>query len=354
VTLEPGMDNAEHAMTLASGYMEAHNYRRAEEVLREALVHDPHNASLLTELARAQHLSGDNNAAQRSALAALTVSPENAYAMSIYASILVELGRHTEGLEWARRAVNTAPLHPGMHYEYARLLAFGGLAADALPVVDEALRLAPAEADAHDLRGVILSMLGRRKESTAEHEEALRLEPGHARAVANMAANRANSRNLSAALAGFAEAGRLDPHIGDDLRRNITATVRQWLSWTTVAAWAALWFSVQLHKDGEPASPAARVITGIGCVVLVVMFGWLARSLPRHLWGPVVRQREFRSLQIYLGLGVLVLGVLGTFTLGVPISGYVLLGTLLITIAVSWLAPRFDKDWRDKADTEKH
>lgn len=344
MTLEPGMDSEGHAMTLASSYMEAHNYRRAEEVLRSALAHDPHNASLLIELARTQHLSGDNDTAQGSVLAALAVAPENAYAMRVYASILVERGREKEAFEWARKAVNAAPLDHSMHYEYARILTIGGLAAEALPAVDEALRLAPADADAHDLKGVILGRLGRRKESTAEYEEALRLEPGHARAMANMALNRAHSRNLSGALAGFSNAAQLDPHIGDHARTNITATVRQWLSWTTFAAWAALWLSVQLQDDGEPTKPAARVVTGIGCVVLVVMFGWLARSLPRHLWAPVVRQREFRSLQIYLGLGVLVLGVLGAFTLGAPVSYYVLLGTLLVTVVVSWVAPRFDKD----------
>jgi hypothetical protein len=73
------------------------------------------------------------------------------------------------------------------------------------------------------------------------------------------------------------------------------------------------------------------------------MFGWLARSLPRNLWALLLRQREFRSLKIYLALGVVVLVVLGLFTLGVPVNFWVLLGTLLITVVVSWTATRFDK-----------
>jgi Flp pilus assembly protein TadD len=344
MTSDPDNNSTGNAMTLADSYMEARNYRRAAEVLRSALVHNPHNARLLTDLARAQHFLGDNKAAEQSACSALALTPQDAYPMRLYGSVLVALGRRREGLSWARRAVDAAPLDYTTHYEYARLLAVTGDVGSALPVATEALRLAPADADAHDLMGVVLGMLGRRAESTAEHEEALRLQPGHARALANIAVNRANSKNLAGALAGFSQAAQLDPHIGDEVRKHITATVRQWLSWTTIAAWAALWLSVQIEKDEVTTSPATRIVTGIGCVVLLVMFGWLARSLPRHLWAPVLRQREFRSLQIYLGVGVLVVVVLGAVALGVPIGIWTLLGTLMITVAVSWLAPRFDDD----------
>jgi tetratricopeptide (TPR) repeat protein len=334
-----------NALTLANGYTEARNYRRAEEVLRSALVHHPHNARLLTELARTQHLSGGNDAAEQSVRDALAVDPEDAYPMRIYASILDALGRRREGLSWARKAVDAAPLDHLTHYEYARLLANAGDPASALPVAEEAVHLAPSDADAHDLMGNVLGMLGKWTESTAAHEEALRLEPGHARALHNIAVNRANKRNLSGALAGFTQAAQLDPHIGGDVRKSITATVRQWLSWTTVAAWAALWLSVQIERNhpGETSS-AARVVTGLGCIVLLVMFGWLARSLPRNLWPSILRQREFRSLKIYLGVGVLVLVVLGAYALGAPISYWGLLATLVVTVVVSWVAPRFDKD----------
>lgn len=344
MTLDPEINSAGNAITLACSYMDARNYRRAEEVLRSALVHNPHNAALLTELARAQNFLGDNDAAEQSARDALALTPEDAYPMRIYAVVLVALGRRREGLSWARRAVDAAPHDHTTHYEYARLLAVAGDAAAALPVATEALRLAPANADAHDLMGVILGILGRRAESTAEHEEALRLEPGHARALANIAVNRANSRNLSGALAGFSEAAQLDPHIGDEVRKNITATVRAWLSWTTLAAWAALWLSVRIQEHADATSSGARFVAGLGCIVMLVMFGWLARSLPRNLWAPILRQREFRSLKIYLGLGVVVLGVLGPFALGAPVNFWVLLGALLITVVVSWVAPRFDND----------
>lgn len=354
MSLGPEIHDAAAALTVASSYAEAYNYRRAEEVLRAALVHNPHHAALLTELARVQHLAGDNIAAKKSVREVLALNPEDAYAMRIYAVVLDGLGHRYEGLSWARRAVEAAPLDHSTHYEYARLLAQSSDAQGALPVAKEALRLAPENADAHDLLGVILGMLGRREESTAAHQEALRLQPGHARAVANIAVNHANSRRLFSALTGFREAAQLDPHLGDDARKAITQVVRAWLTLATVVAWAALWLSVQIQSHTDAVSSAARVIAGLGSLIMLVMFGWLARSLPRHLWGSIVRQREFRSLQIYLGLGLVVMGVMGAFALGAPINIWILGGALLATVAVSWIAPRFDQDWLDKVRNEKH
>ena len=74
------------------------------------------------------------------------------------------------------------------------------------------------------------------------------------------------------------------------------------------------------------------------------MFGWLVRHLPRNLWAPVLRHREFRSVKVYLGVGVVVLGVLSAFALGAPLNIWVLVGTLLTTVVASWVAPRFDPD----------
>jgi tetratricopeptide (TPR) repeat protein len=344
MTLGPEIHDAGAAITLANGYAEARNYRRAEEVLRSALVHDPHNAALLTELARVQHLAGDNVEAERSILAALTATPESAYAMRIYASVLDGLGRRYEGLTWARRAVEAAPWDHLTHYEYARLLTMSSDAMGALPVAKEALRLAPESADVHDLLGVVLGMLGRREESTAQHQEALRLQPGHARALANIAVNHANSRRLFSALTGFRQAAQLDPHLGDEARKGITATVRMWLSVATLVAWVALWLAVQIQRNDDAVSSGARVIAGLGALIMLVMFGWLVRSMPRQLWASVLRQREYRSLQIYLGLGVVVMCVMGAFAVGAPVNIWILGGALLITVVVSWVAPRFDKD----------
>jgi Flp pilus assembly protein TadD len=339
------------AITLANNYMDARNYRRAEEVLRTALVHDPHHARLLTALARSQHLRGDNPTAARTALDAMASAPDDAYPMRVYASILVEMGRQKEGLEWARKAVNAAPHDYSMHYEYARLLAVAGRPAEALPVAKEALRLAPGDADAHDLMGVVLAMQGRRSEALAEHAKALQLQPGHARAVANIAVHRANRRNLSGAIAGFRQAAQLGPHLGDEARDNITKIVRAWLVIMGAIAFLALWISTRVaeHNESVTRTPAARVIAGIGCIVFLILLGWLARALPRSLWRPVLLHRKYRSLKIELAVGLVVAVMSGAVAVGVPINYWVLICTLLAGGLLSSFKDRSDKGWFDKA-----
>src|SRR6478752_1968226 len=92
------MDSTENARMLAIGYLDARNYQRAEEVLRSALTQNPQDVMLLTEMARTKFLMGDHGAAERFALQALALEPENGYPMRIYAATLGALGRRKEAL----------------------------------------------------------------------------------------------------------------------------------------------------------------------------------------------------------------------------------------------------------------
>ena len=331
------MDGTENARMLAIGYLDCRNYQRAEEVLRSALTQNPQDALLLTEMARAKFLMGEHGAAERFALDALVLEPENGYPMRIYAATLGALGRRGEALSWAQRAIDAAPLDYLTHYEYAMLLVKSGNKADAataLPVATEALRLGPNDADCHTLMGLVLSELGRTDESTAAYREALRLEPEHAWARHNIAVTRANRQRLSSALAGFREAANLDPGIGDHVRRNITETVFGWLRWMAFLAWILLYLCVHLD-DRSPAS--ARIIAACGATVMLVLYVWLLRSLPRQTWRSVLRrQRKSLILVLYFGWCAVVIGVFGAFALGVPLGSGGLLIVLLVTVALSW------------------
>jgi len=128
------------------------------------------------------------------------------------------------------------------------------------------------------------------------------------------------------------------------MRKHITAIVRRWLSWTTMVAWAVLFILFRIEDHGGLTSSGARGVALLGAIVMLVMLGWLARSLPRHLWSPILRQREFRSLKIYLGAGLVVIGVLGALVFGAPINFWVLAGTLYMVMIVLWLAPKLDMD----------
>lgn len=335
------MDSTDNARMLAIGYLDARNYQRAEEVLRSALTHNPQDVMLLTEMARAKFLMGEHAAAERSALQALALEPENAYPMRIYAATLGALGRRKEALSWARCAIDIAPLDYLTHYEYAMLLAKGNDEADAktaLPVATEALRLRPDDADCHNLVGLVLGRLGRTAESTAAYREALRLEPEHAWALHNIAANRANTRRLSSALAGFREAAGLDPGIGDKVRRNITETVFVWLRGMSIMAWSVLYLCMRID---EHSAAAARIIAASGGVVMLVLLVWLLRSLPRQTWRSVLRgQRKSTMLALYFVWCFVVIGIFGAMALGVPVGSDVLLVVLFVTMVVGWVGTR--------------
>jgi Flp pilus assembly protein TadD len=345
MSIEPPAHPAKHALMLARTYADAGNYRRASEVLGMALTQDPQNPALLTQLAMAQHLLGDNAAAERSARRALDEDPESAPAMRIYAETLDALGRKPEGLRWARRAVDVDPVNHRSHYVYASLLLNADDPVGAMPAASESLRLAPHNANAHNLMGLVLSELGRRAESDAEYREALRLDPGHAIALHNIAVNQANARKFRGALAGFRRAAAVDPNIGDTVRAAITATVQKWLGWTVILAWLALQFAYRLEEGAGASDSAARIAGGCGAVALLLMCGWLAYSLPRHTWRSMLfsRQRKFLPLQIYATLCACVILVLGAFALGAPVAEGPLLAVLLVTCVVSWVAPRFGK-----------
>ena len=181
-------------------------------------------------------------------------------------------------------------------------------------------------------------------ESTAEYQEALRLEPEHAWALHNIAVNQANRKKFSSALAGFRDAARMDPGIGDRVRYNITATVLAWLRWMSFLAWALLWICVRFEDNVEDSNPAPRIIAGSGAAVLLVLFVWLARSLPHTIWRSVFRRQEqFLALRIYIVLCAFVIGVLGAFGLGVPISNGLLMAALVITVVASWVASWLDR-----------
>ena len=244
MTLDPEVNNTESAMTLAQAYLDAGNYRRAEEVLQSALTESPQDAMLLTAMALAQHLLGDYAAAERSALGALAVAPGEADPMRVYASILDSLGRNQEALSWARRAVDAAPLDPSTHYDLrgtpAQRRRRGGRPARGHRVVAPAA--GRCRRPQHDWHGPLptgsISRIdsgvrggaatgARTRVGVAQH----RCEPGEAQEV------------LQRACAGFARPRGWIPGIGDRVRHNVNATVLAWLRWMSFLAWVLLWVS---------------------------------------------------------------------------------------------------------------
>lgn len=319
------------AVGLANAYVDARNYARAEQVLRDALTAAPDSAVLLANLARAQVLMRDHSSASRSAFAALGIAPEDAFAMRIYTIALDGLGCFDQALWMAWRTATTHPHDRLAHFVYAELLLKAGRAQEALVVIGEALRLDPATPDSHVLRGQILARLGRSDESTAAYEEALRLDPGHASAVHNIGVNRLARSKWSAALRGFLGAARLDPELGNLARENIGIALGRLLRFATlgvVLLGYLVFLSAPSLEQSSRSGPGHRIAVGICTAALFGYTVWLARVVPVRTWRSVLRIKPGFTLRLGLVVGALVVGVF--VTTGVADAVSAVAGSLLV------------------------
>lgn len=322
------------AVGLANAYVDARNYARAEQVLRDALTTSPDSAVLLANLARAQVLMKDHQSASRSAYSALEIAPEDAFAMRIYTIALDGMGWFEQALWMAWRTATTHPHDRLAHFVYAELLLKVGRPQEALFVIGEALRLDPTIPDSHVLRGQILARLGRSDESTAAYEEALRLDPSHASAVHNIGVNRLARSKWSAAFRGFLGAARLDPELGNLARENIGIALGRLLRFATLGV-VLLGYLVFLSApilEQSHSGLGYRIVVGTCTVGLLGYTLWLVRVVPTRTWRSVLRSKP--GLALRLGLVVTALVVGAVVTAGVADEVSAVAGALLVVGAL--------------------
>ena len=323
--------DARGAVELANAYVDARNYVRAMEVLRDALTASPNDAVLLANLARAQVLTKDYASAAGSAHAALAISPEDAFAMRIYTIALDGTGAFHQAMWMAWRTASTHPHDRLAHFVYAELLLRAGRPGDALFVVDEALRIDASRADSQVLRGQILARLGRSDESTAAYEQALALDPSNASAVHNIGVNRLARSKWSAAFRGFLGAARLDPELGNLARENIAIALGRLLRFATlgvVVLGYVLFLSAPSLVDPSHRGPGPQIVVGVFTAALLGYTVWVLRVVPPRTLRSVLRIRPGLALRLGLVVCALLFGAVVTAGLGQSVSAVA--GVLLI------------------------
>lgn len=330
-----GADALGHARVYAS----AGNFTRAVEILGAALAADPEDPALLVAMARARLGLGDPATAATDAHAALTHAPDNADAMRVYAVALDSLGRRHDALSVAYRAVQADSPNHLTHYTYATLLLNAGHAAQALTAAGEAVRLEPSDAENHFLAARILNKLGRIKESTEAYQETLRLDPEHADAAHNIAVNRLNRGQWGQALRGFLGAARMDPALGQHVRRNVGIALIRPLRWTTLVSLLLSFFAIVSHEDtGDHVAP---VVTAVAVAVLVALLVWVVRLVPRASRRSVLRAAPMLVVRGGIAVCAVVIGAVSVVgvvpAVSLPAATLLLLGAVLVII-VGWLS----------------
>ncbi|WP_445167606.1 tetratricopeptide repeat-containing protein [Mycolicibacterium sp. Dal123E01] len=292
--------NPQQAIALAHSYFEARAYRRAHEVLSEALVHNPNDPALLRELARAEICLEHWVPGAVHAHAALARSPQDTVAMRMYALALDGLGRRAEAIWMAWRTVTAAPNEYLAHYTYALLLYRAGYSQQALTVIDEALHLQPNDPDTWALKGGILRALHRSAESDAAYQQALRIQPDHATSINDMAINRLRQGSLSAALRGFLGAASIDPTLGKLTRTNVAATLTSALrrvTWAAIIVGIVLVSTAANTKNHEPVA-LPRVVAAIGCLALLGYLVAVIRSVSARMWRSALGLKGFLAIRV--------------------------------------------------------
>lgn len=333
------MTTVDAALGRARLYSAGGSFDKAAEVLGTALVSNPDEPALLVALARARLGLGDHAAAATSAHAALVQAPDHWDAMRVYAVALDALGRRPEALSVAYRAVQASWQNHLTHYTYASLLLNSGFPAQAMTAAGEAVRLEPGDAENHFLAARILNKLGRIPESTAAYEETLRLDPEYADAAHNIAVNRLNRGHWSRALRGFLGAARMDPELGQHVRRNIGVALIRPLRWVTVVAVILCYSAIVCHARAD--DPAPRVVTGVIVVLLVAMLVWVTRMVPASARRSVIRAQPMLAVRGGLALCAIVIGVLGVIGVApgvmLPAAALVLVASLALMV-IGWLS----------------
>jgi tetratricopeptide (TPR) repeat protein len=328
----------EEVLGRARLYSAARQFDKAAEVLGSALQSHPDEPTLLVAMSRVRLHLDDPVAAASSAHNALTLAPEHTDAMRVYAAALERLGRRDDAMSVAYRAVCTDPQNHLTHFTYASVLLNAGYAPQALTAAAEAVRLQPGDAENHFLAGRVLAKLNRLHESSAAYEETLRLDPQHADAAHNIAVNRLNCGHWSRALQGLLGAARMDPALGDHVRRNFGVALIRPLRWTTPAAVVLCLAAVVCTARPEDVVP--RVVAAVGAILVSALLVWITRLVPASARRSVVRTRPMLAARAGHGVGAVLIGAVAVTGL---VPGFVLSASILLVLAgvvlnvIGWL-----------------
>src|SRR6202051_3213252 len=168
----------------------------------------------------------------------LRADPANADALYYLALISCQHGRFEEGVELARKSLDSDPKQARSHVILGRALHALGLNDDALSSFDRAIALAPELAPAHANRADVLSKIGRNAEALDSYDRALALAPDSVadwmnRGVALIALNRHDE-----AVTSFNRGFALDPDFAqaDDFRAPLLLSKLRICDWTNLAA----------------------------------------------------------------------------------------------------------------------
>ena len=272
-----GRSEVEQAVLRSSHLRQLDRLDDAEQVVRTALASQPHDATLLAELASVLLRANRYTEGLQVSSALIAAAPDSERGHRLYALMLSYLDRHAEAMPAAFVAVQLNPNEPLVALCYAIVLKRAGRLVEAEQTARKAIELDPSSADSHFQLADVLSERGQWDGARAAYLETLRLQPGHATARHDLAVLDVNTHRLTPALRGLIDAGALDPKLSQVLR-NVRTLLWQ-LAWRLRIGLLIVTFTTMLICAAGPpglARTAATVVLLLG----VAAGWWYVRRLP--------------------------------------------------------------------------
>ncbi len=206
------------AFQTAVAHQRAGRFGQAEEIYRQILLDEPHNASAMHMLGVVLLHTGRHDAAVGLILGAIGLDAHQAVFHNSLGEAHFFLRRFAEAKTSLTTAIGLAPRMAQPHYTLALVHVAEGDMASALERCRKALALKPDFAEAHQLQGKLLRKLGDAKlaehdwpAAVAWYQEALDKDPNSAQIEAHLGTARQAQGQLDVAMAHYQRALELKP-----------------------------------------------------------------------------------------------------------------------------------------------
>lgn len=288
--MDDRVKSADDSARMAEELLDRRRIAQARSVLAEALAHDPQDATLLLQSARADYMQDEYASSRETLGSILETDPLHFGARWLLLIVLTEEGSLVEAEQLALSLLHEYPQSADLYAAYARVMLRALLLRKARELAVESLHLAPDNESA--LRAIALCDIIELRKGADSHalHKLLSENPEDQHTLSLMVAALAQAGRNREALRGAQELLRSNPDNPHWL--NLTRELRIQTHWTMLPLWP-------LQRYGWSAS----IGLWIGGILLARLLGqvWpegarvftyaiLAYALYSWVWPPLIRR----------------------------------------------------------------
>lgn len=214
------------AMARADQLIDLARYDEAEQLLKEAIVSEPHEPALFCLLSNCYYGADRYLEALDAAARAVALEPEDPWGHRLAALSFIQLKKKGAAVEAARTAVRLAPDEANL-IVLSRALTLAKDWKAAYQAAYDARELDPQSADVHSNLGYLSLCRKRWSDAEAHLRRALEIDPNDAEAINNLGVALNARGRKSDALEAFARSSRTDPRISE-ARHNAATVARRY------------------------------------------------------------------------------------------------------------------------------